>query len=185
MIIFKYNINKSLLLFIFLISLNLIKSIGFADQKSKSDKVYTNCEIQEDNIICFNIRENDNFKVNLLENPYRIILNFEKKIMLNTNNITKKRLIKNVKYNKENISGSILVLELKQPAIISNIMYDNANSRDFFNLKIQLSRSSVTNFAIAQHVLKINNGNVSSLEKQINGLKSKKTSYLNQSIFQK
>ncbi len=175
MIIFKNNVNSSLLLFIFLISLNLITSIGFADQKSKSEKVYTSCEIQENNIICFNIKENDNFKVNLLDNPYRIILNFEKKIILNIKNISKKRIIKNVKFNKENISGSILVLELKQPAIISDIMYDNANSRDFLNLKIQFSRSSVTNFAIAKHVLKINNGNVSSLEKQINGLKSKKT----------
>ena len=69
MIIFKNNINSSLLLFIFLISLNLINSIGFADQKSKPDKVYTSCEIQGNNIICFNIKENDNFKVNLLDNP--------------------------------------------------------------------------------------------------------------------
>ncbi len=173
--IFKNNINSSLLLFTFLISLNLINSIGFADQKSKSDKVYTSCKIQENNIICFNIKENDNFKVNLLDNPYRIILNFEKKIILNSKNITKKRIIKNVKFNKENISGSVLVLELQQPAIISDIIYDNTNSRDFLNLKIQFTRSSVTNFAIAKHVLKINNGNVLSLEKQINGLKSKKT----------
>ncbi len=176
MIKFKNNINSSLLFFIFLTSLNLINSIGFADQKRKLDKVYTSCEIQENKIICFNINENDNFKVNLLDNPYRIILNFEKKIILHNKKITKKKLIKNVKFNNENISGSILVLELKQPAIISNIiMYDNANSRDFSNLKIQFSRSSVTNFAIARHVLKINDGNILSLEKQINDVKSKKT----------
>ena len=78
------------------------------------------------------------------------------------------------------MSGFKLVLELKQPAIISDIMYDNTNNRDFFNLKIQFSRSSVTNFAIAKHVLKINNGNISPLEKQINGLKSKKTFKFNE-----
>ena len=90
MIKFKNNINSSLLLFIFLISLNLINSIVFADQKSKSDKVYTSCEIQENNIICFNFKNNDNFKVNLLDNPYKIILNFEKKIILNNKKKNKK-----------------------------------------------------------------------------------------------
>ena len=134
---FQNNINSSLLCFIFFTSLNLTNSIAFADQKSKLDKVYTSCEIQESEIICFNIKKNDNFKVNLLDNPYRIILNFEKKIILNDKKITKKKIIKNVKLNKENISGSILVLELKQPAIISDIMYGNVNSRDSSNLKIQ------------------------------------------------
>ena len=175
MIKFQNNINSSFLFFIFFTSLNLINSIALADQKSKLDKVYTSCEIQESKIICFNIKKNDNFKVNLLDNPYRIILNFEKKIIINDKKITKKNLIKNVKLNKENIPGSILVLELKQPAIISDIIYEIVDSREFSNLKIQFSKSSVTNFAIAKHVLKINNGNISPLEKRINGLKSKKT----------
>ncbi len=175
MIKFQNNIISSLLFFVFFTSLNLTDSIAFADQKSKLDKLYASCEIQENKFICFNITKKDGFKVNLLDNPYRIILNFEKKIILNNKKITKKKLIRNVKLNKENISGHILVLELKQPAIISDIIYDNANSRNFSNLKIQLSKSSFTNFAIAKHVLKINNGNILSLEKQINGLKSKKT----------
>ena len=175
MIKFKNNISRSVLFFIFLTLLNLINSIGFADQKAKLDKIYTSCEIQENKIICFNIKNNDNFKVNLLDNPYKIILNFEKKIILNDKKTTKKKLVKNVKLNNENISGSILVLELKQPAIISDIIYDNVNSRDFYNLKIQFSKSSVTNFAIAKHVLKINNGNILSIEGQINELKSIKT----------
>ena len=64
---------------------------------------------------------------------------------------------------------------MKQPAIISDIIYEIVDSREFSNLKIQFSKSSVTNFAIAKHVLKINNGNISPLEKRINGLKSKKT----------
>ena len=175
MIKFQNNINSSFLFFIFFTSLNLINSIALADQKSKLDKVYTSCEIQESKIICFNIKKNDNFKVNLLDNPYRIILNFEKKIIINDKKITKKNLIKNVKLNKENIPGSILVLEFKQPAIISDIIYEIVDNREFSNFKIQFSKSSVTNFAIAKHVLKINNGNISPLEKRINGLKSKKT----------
>ena len=175
MIKFKNNISRSFLFFIFLTLLNLINSIGFADQKSELDKIYTSCEIQENKIICFNIKNIDNFKVNLLDNPYKIILNFEKKITLNNKENTKNNLIKNVKFNKENISGSRLVLELKQPAIITDVIYDNIKSGDFYNLKIQFSKSSVTNFAIAKHVLKINNGNILSIEGQINELKSIKT----------
>ncbi len=175
MIKFKNNINSSLSFFIFLISLNVINSIGFADQKSKFNKIYTSCEIQENKIICFNIKKNDNFKVNFLDDPYRIILNYEKKIIFNNKKNIKNNLIKNVKFNNEIVSGSRLVLELKQPAIISDIIYDNVNTRDFYKLKIQFSKSSVTNFAIAKHVLKKNNGNILHLEKQINNLKSKKT----------
>ena len=175
MIKFKNNISGSLLFFIFLTSLNLINSIGFADEKSKLDKIYTSCDIEEIKIICFNFKKNDNFKVNLLDNPYRIILNFEKKIILNNKKNTKNNIIKNVKFNKDSISGSRLVLELKKPAIITDIIYDDVNSRDFYNLKIHFSKSSVTNFAIAKHVLKINNGNILPFEKQINGLKSIKT----------
>ena len=175
MIKFKNNISRSFLFFIFLTLLNLINSFGFANQKAKLDKIYTSCEIQENKIICFNIKNNDNFKVNLLDNPYKIILNFEKKITLNNKENTKNNLIKNVKFNKENISGSRLVLELKQPAIITDVIYDNIKSGDFYNLKIQFSKSSVTNFAIAKHVLKINNGNILSIEGQINELKSIKT----------
>ncbi len=175
MIKFKNYISSSLLFIIFLTSLNLMNSIGFADQKSKLDKIYTSCDIEENKIICFNFKNNDNFKVNLLDNPYKIILNFEKKIILNNKKKTKNNLIKNVKFNKENISGSRLVLELKQPAIITDVIYDNIKSGDFYNLKIQFSKSSVTNFAIAKHVLKINNGNILSIEGQINELKSIKT----------
>ena len=175
MIKFKNNISGSLLFFIFLTSLNLINSIGFADEKSKLDKIYTSCDIEEIKIICFNFKKNDNFKVNMLDNPYRIILNFEKKIILNNKKNTKNNIIKNVKFNKDSISGSRLVLELKKPAIITDIIYDDVNSRDFYNLKIYFSKSSVTNFAIAKHVLKINNGNILPFEKQINGLKSIKT----------
>ena len=64
---------------------------------------------------------------------------------------------------------------MKQPAIITDVIYDNIKSGDFYNLKIQFSKSSVTNFAIAKHVLKINNGNILSIEGQINELKSIKT----------
>ena len=82
MIKFKNYISSSLLFIIFLTSLNLMNSIGFADQKSKLNKIYTSCDIEENKIICFNFKNNDNFKVNLLDNPYKIILNFEKKLLL-------------------------------------------------------------------------------------------------------
>ena len=87
MIKFENNISSSLLFFIFLTSLILINSIGFADKKGKLDKIYTSCEIKKNKIICFNIKKIDNFKVTLLDNPYRMILNFEKKIILNNKKI--------------------------------------------------------------------------------------------------
>ena len=104
MIKFKNNISSSFLFFIFLTLLNLINSIGFADQKSKLDKIYTSCDIEENKIICFNFKKNDNFKVNLLDNPYRIILNFQKKIILNNKKNTKNNLIKNVKFMHESFT---------------------------------------------------------------------------------
>ena len=151
MIKFQNNINSSLLFFIFT-SLNLVNSIGFADQKSKLDKIYTICEIQENKIKFFKIKKNDHFKINLLNNPYRMILNFEKKIILNNKKNTKNNLIKNVKFNKESNSGYRLVLELKKHATITDIIYDDVNSIDYYNLKINFSKQSVTTFTIAKHV---------------------------------
>ena len=79
MINFKNNLNNILLIFIFFVSLSLKNSIGFANQKSKLDKISPSCELQENKIICFNFKINNKLKVGLLHNPYRIFLDFEKK----------------------------------------------------------------------------------------------------------
>ena len=158
MINFKNYLNGIFLTLIFFVLLSLKNLTVFADQKNNLEKNPTSCEIQENKIICFNIKINNNFQVNLLDNPYRILMNFKNKFSFNNKNIKTNKLIKNVRFNKKNIHGARLVIELKQPAIITDIIYDNLNNDDFINLQILLSKTTVTNFAVAKHILKENDG---------------------------
>ena len=158
MINFKNYLNGIFLTLIFFVLLSLKNLTVFADQKNNLEKNPTSCEIQENKIICFNIKINNNFQVNLLDDPYRILMNFKNKFSFNNKNIKTNKLIKNVRFNKKNIHGARLVIELKQPAIITDIIYDELNSDDFINLQILLSKTTVTNFAVAKHILKENDG---------------------------
>ena len=155
---FKNYLNGIFLTLIFFVLLSLKSLTVFADQKNKLEKNPTSCEIQENKIICFNIKINNNFQVNLLDDPYRILINFKNKFSFNNKNIKTNKLIKNVRFNKKNIHGARLVIELKQPAIITDIIYDELNGDDFINLQILLSKTTVTNFAVAKHILKENDG---------------------------
>lgn len=158
MINFKNYLNGIFLTLIFFVLLSLKNLTVFADQKNNLEKNPTSCEIQENKIICFNIKINNNFQVNLLNDPYRILMHFKNKFSFNNKNIKTNKLIKNVRFNKENIHGARLVIELKQPAIITDIIYDKLNSEYFINLQILLSKTTVTNFAVAKHILKENDG---------------------------
>ena len=158
MINFKNYLNGIFLTLIFFVLLSLKNLTVFADQKNNLEKNPTSCEIQENKIICFNIKINNNFQVNLLDDPYRILINFKNKFSFNNKNIKTNKLIKNVRFNKKNIDGARLVIELRQPAIITDIIYDKLNSEDFINLQILLSKTTVTNFAVAKHILKENDG---------------------------
>ena len=167
MINFKNYINGIFLTLIFFVLLSLKNLTVFADQKNNLEKNPTSCEIQENKIICFNIKINNNFQVNLLDDPYRILINFKNKFSFNNKNIKTNKLIKNVRFNKENIHGARLVIELKQPAIITDIIYDKLNSDDFINLQILLSKTTVTNFAVAKHILKENDGKFLNFKKSL------------------
>ena len=158
MINFKNYLNGIFLTLIFFVLLSVKNLTVFADQNNNLEKNPTSCEIQENKIICFNIKINNNFQVNLLDDPYRILINFKNKFSFNNKNIKTNKLIKNVRFNKKNIHGARLVIELKQPAIITDIIYDKLNSDDFINLQILLSKTTVTNFAVAKHILKENDG---------------------------
>ena len=158
MINFKNYLNGIFLTLIFFVLLSLKNLTVFADQKNNLEKNPTSCEIQENKIICFKIKINNNFQVNLLDDPYRILMNFKNKFSFNNKNIKTNQLIKNVRFNKKNINGARLVIELRQPAIITDIIYDKLNSEDFINLQILLSKTTVTNFAVAKHILKENDG---------------------------
>ena len=158
MINFKNYLNGIFLTLIFFVLLSLKNLTVFADQKNNLEKNPTSCEIQENKIICINIKINNNFQVNLLDDPYRILMNFKNKFSFNNKNIKTNKLIKNVRFNKKNIDGARLVIELRQPAIITDIIYDKLNSEYFINLQILLSKTTVTNFAVAKHILKENDG---------------------------
>jgi N-acetylmuramoyl-L-alanine amidase len=155
---FKNYLNGIFFTLIFFVLLSLKNLTVFADQKNNLEKNPTSCEIQENKIICFNIKINNNFQVNLLDDPYRILINFKNKFSFNNKNIKTNKLIKNVRFNKKNIDGARLVIELRQPATITDIIYDKLNSEDFINLQILLSKTTVTNFAVAKHILKENDG---------------------------
>ena len=170
MINFKNNLKNIFLTLIFLVSANFNDSSSFAEQKRKFDKFATTCQIQEYKITCDNFEINNKFRVYLLNNPDRIIINFQKHIIFNKKNISKNRLIKNVKFNKKNNFGLKLDLELRQPVIITGIDYNNINhnSNNLINLQIHFSKTTVTNFAVAKYTLNKNNGNITSFEKDKN-----------------
>ncbi len=175
MINFKNNLNNILLIFIFFVSLSLKISIGFANQKSKLDKISPSCELQENKIICFNFKINNKFKVGLLNDPYRIFLDFEKKITFNFKKNKNNKIIKNVRLDQKSSSRLRLVLELHEPAVISEIIYDDIRKDDFIDLKIILSKTTFANFSIVKHILKKNNGNILFFEKDRNVLNFKKS----------
>ena len=168
MINFNNNLRKAFLTLIFIAFTSCNNSSEFAEQKRKFVKFATTCEVQEYKITCDNFEINNNFKVNLVNNPNKIFLNFEKNIIIKNKNITKNSLIKNVRFNKKNNSGVEIVLELKQPMIITGIDYNKINNHNLINLQIHFSKTTAANFAVAKYILNKNEGNISSFEKKNN-----------------
>ncbi len=111
MINFKNYLNGIFVTLIFFVLLSLNKFSVFADQKNKLEKKPTSCEIKENKIICFNIKINNNFQVNLHNDPYRILINFKNKFSFNNKSFKTNKLIKNVRFNKKNIHGARLLIE--------------------------------------------------------------------------
>ena len=168
MINFKKNLKNIFLILIFVVSTSFNNSSGFAEQKRKLEKFPTTCQMQEYKITCDNFEINNNLRVNLLNDPSRIKLNFEKHIIFKKN-ISKNRLIKNVRFSKKNNSGLGLVLEFNQPVIITGMDYNYiSDDNNLTNLQIHLSKTTATNFAVAKYILKENKGNILSFAKEIN-----------------
>ena len=167
---------------IILILLTFIFSHGV-----KSDQLKTNCGIKFNNLVCMNLDLNNNIKLNLLDEPYRIIVDFEKPISFK--NIskfkeTKQTLLTDVRLSSKSKLGSKLVLELSQPAIISDFFFNKVkNSNELLNLEMSISNTSKTSFSIAKHVLYKNKGNFLTLNDKISLSESKKQIRLNQINF--
>ena len=112
----KINFTQLILVFLFIIFTNGVKS----------DQLRTNCGINLNNLVCMNLELTNNIKVNLLENPYRIVIDFEKPIqfknILNLNQ-NPNQLFKDIRISSKSQSGSRLVLVLIEPAIVSDFFF--------------------------------------------------------------
>ena len=153
----------------------------------KSDHLKTHCGIKFNNLVCMNLDLNNNIKLNLLDEPYRIIIDFEKPIRFK--NISKfkenkQSLLTDVRLSSKSKLGSRLVLELSQPAIISDFFFNKVkNNNELLNLEMSISNTSKTSFSIAKHVLYKNKGNFLTLTDKISLSESKKQISLNQRNF--
>ena len=153
----------------------------------KSDQLKTNCGIKFNTLVCMNLDLNNNMKLNLLDEPYRIIIDFEKPIRFK--NISKfegikQTLLTDVRLSSKSKLGSKLVLELSQPAIISDFFFNKVkNNKELLNLEMSISNTSKTSFSIAKHVLYKNKGNFLTLTDKISLTESKKQISLNKRNF--
>ena len=125
----------------------------------------TKCEINLDTINCFNYKIDNDLKVRLFEEPYRIRIDFDDYIIF-TKKSLQSNLIKEIRYSYENIKGSTLVIDMTKPGIITNIIYEK-NINGINNLKIKIQKTTAAKFAIAKHIIKNNNGNLESLNANI------------------
>ncbi|MDC0548161.1 N-acetylmuramoyl-L-alanine amidase [Alphaproteobacteria bacterium] len=167
---------------IILILLTFIFSHGV-----KSDQLKTNCGIKFNTLVCMNLDLNNNMKLNLLDEPYRIIIDFEEPIRFK--NISKfegikQNLLTDVRLSSKSKLGSRLVLELSEPAVISEFSFNKVkNNSELLNLEMSISNTSKTSFSIAKHVLYKNKGNFLTLTDKISLTESKKQISLNKRNF--
>ena len=173
----KTNLTKIILMFFIIIFTNGVKS----------DELKTNCVLKFDSLVCINHRLTNNIKVNLQDDPYRIIIDFKKPINFNNQskiNQSKNILFKDVRLNSKLSASSRLVLELNQPAIISNFFFNKVkNNNKIINFEITLTKTSITSFSIAKHVLSKNKGDILSLNSEIDLIESDRQINLEQRKF--
>ena len=81
------------------------------------------CEITNTNINCLNIPSSEIMRIKLLNDPYRMQIKFKNKLIIKKNKIKNSRFIKSVRVNQFSKARTNLVIEFKNPTIISNIKY--------------------------------------------------------------
>ena len=125
------------------------------------------CKSKKLTSICINFDKQYDVDLKLLNEPYRIVLNFDKIIKISKYSINemnvKTDLIKQIRFGYPTRSLSRLVIELDQPAIISEFFYKKDINNKIINLQIGITRASEASFSIARHVLSQNNGNILNL----------------------
>ena len=167
-ILIKIKNNLTQIIIIFFI---IIFSNG-----AKSDQFKTICGLKSKALVCMNFDFKNNVKVNLQANPYRIILDFKKPVKFKNYsgiNQSKNRLFKNIRFSSNSKSNSRLVLELYQPAVITNFFFNKVKDKNkVINFEMTVSKTSMTSFSIAKHVLFKLNGDLLSLNDKINLIES-------------
>lgn len=131
----------------------------------------TRCEINFDTLNCFNYKIGNDFKVTLLEQPYRILFNFDD-YMSFTNTSSQNNLIRQIRYS-QNAKSSRLVLDLSEPAIITDIVYEQKKIDDIIDFQIKIKKTTAAKFIIAKHIIKKNSGDLSSLNANVTLSKQK------------
>ena len=158
---------KTLSLFI-LIMLSF-KSYGNESNRKKVRGIYdiSACKSEALSSICISLDKEYSLNLKLMNDPYRIILDFNKKINFPKYNIIDKnirnKLINNIRFGHSNNGKSRLVFEFNQPVIVSKIFYEKENNSKKGFLKVIITETSRTSFSIAKHVLLQNEVNVKGL----------------------
>ena len=160
---FKKHFNLIFLIAFFSIYIIFNSTKAFA----KQNNVGANCVINNSLIVCYNISSTQIFKVNLFSEPYRIRINFKNNLIIKKHKDHNNTIIRNLRLNKISRTNSTLVIEFNNPTIISDIEYIKLKN-DKINLTMYLSNTSVTNYAIAKHVLNENYGDINSLVSNTN-----------------
>ena len=159
------KLKNNFLFFIVVIAIFL--SFGHANSKeyskriSKQIEVLTKCDLKIQIISCFNFNIRNSLKVTLLEDPYRVQIDFEEQVTFNKSSF-KNFLIEKIRISQTSNGGSRLVLELSKPAIITDIKLNKQND-GMFDLDVSINETTATKFVIANYLIKKNKGNILAL----------------------
>ena len=144
-------------LIIFLIIISSYKS--FANNSNGIFDINI-CKSEDVLSICIDLDKEYLVNLKLLNDPYRIILDFDEKINFSNYYYSKinleNNLFDNIRFAQSIRNKSRLVFDLKEPAIISKIFYEKIKNNVI--LKMDVIKTSRTSFSIAKHVLVQNKG---------------------------
>ena len=153
---------KSLIIFFMLIS--SYNSYANSLNETHINSIYNIniCKSEEFLSICIDLDKEYLVNLKLLNDPYRIILDFDKKLNYhsydNSKKIIENNLFISTRFAQRIKNKSRLVFELNEPAIISKIFYKK--NKNNVVLKMDVTKTSITSFSIAKHVLVQNKVNV-------------------------
>ncbi len=154
------NYFKIFFIFIFLSLYTVFASSGFASKNNST------CEITNFSIDCLNLHSGTVMKINLFNDPYRIQVKFDNKLLIKKNKINNNQLVKSVRVNQYSTSSTKFVIEFQKPTIISDIKYYKIDNQSV-NLTMYFLDTSEVNYAIAKHTLHKNKGDIFSLNNDI------------------